>query len=380
MLRSRISHGLVFVCSLGTAACADSPVEPAAPPALAVGSGASYEMIDLGTMGGSFPSPLAINDEGTVIGNNPWDGHGWVWKDGTLFDLGGTYSQAVGINASGTVALNFNDGTRPHAATWRNGVMTILPGLPVPSPYPVDAVTAINNRGTVIGYSNGKPVIWENGAVRSISVDGSESGTLHFLNDAGEAVINVYLNGRSRWYLLRGDRQVEITWPSDAFGIQVQALNARGQVAGIAITSSGVHGFLWDNGNVTDLGDLGLTWYTSVWPRAMNDRGEITGDATHAFRWWNGQITDLGTLGGSGSWVRAINATGTIVGYSNPSTSWEQRAVAWKNGAITDLGTLAGGTSSQAVAINARGEILGGATTSNYAYHVVIWRPRNWSP
>src|SRR4029077_2170102 len=91
----------------------------------------------------------------------------------------------------------------------------------------------------------------------------------------------------------------------------------------------------------------------------------------HAFRWQKGVLTDLGTLpDGGSSFASAINEGGQTVGESqngliNPMTGTpEQIAVLWdKNGEITTLGTL-GGNMSFAVALNNRGQAVGGAANA----------------
>ena len=63
-----------------------------------------------------------------------------------------------------------------------------------------------------------------------------------------------------------------------------------------------MHGFVWQDGKMTDLGTLGGR---SSRPRAINERGQVVGESvtasgeTHPFLWQNGKMTDLGTLGGS---------------------------------------------------------------------------------
>ena len=74
-------------------------------------------------------------------------------------------------------------------------------------------------------------------------------------------------------------------------------------------------------------------------------------------------MTELGTLpGGQISTARAINARGDIVGWAT-TASEDIHAVLWRDGQITDLGTL-GGTFSQAHAINDQGMVIGLATTT----------------
>ena len=85
----------------------------------------------------------------------------------------------------------------------------------------------------------------------------------------------------------------------------------------------------------------------------------------HALEWKKGTSHDLGTLpGGNCSNAIWINASGEIAGNSeigeiDPLMGFrELRAVVWKHGQILDLGTL-GGNQSGAQAINARGQVVG---------------------
>src|SRR6185503_13442543 len=54
-------------------------------------------------------------------------------------------------------------------------------------------------------------------------------------------------------------------------------------------------------------------------------------------------LTDLGTLGGSSSQAVAINEAGQIIGQSYLAGDAEQHAFVWQGGVMTDLGTLGGG-------------------------------------
>ena len=74
-------------------------------------------------------------------------------------------------------------------------------------------------------------------------------------------------------------------------------------------------------------------------------------------------INELGSLpGGQFSTALAINARGDIVGWATTAGE-DMHAVLWHDGQIVDLGTL-GGTFSQAHAINNQGMVVGRATTT----------------
>ena len=110
---------------------------------------------------------------------------------------------------------------------------------------------------------------------------------------------------------------------------------------------------------------------------AINDQGQIAGnryladDTPRGFIWQHGEMTDLGTLGGARTTsVVAINEHGLIIGTSGP------RGFVWENGHITLLSPLPGDTRSEVAAINDRGQIVGtsvGGGPRGTVYHAVIW-------
>jgi probable HAF family extracellular repeat protein len=102
-----------------------------------------------------------------------------------------------------------------------------------------------------------------------------------------------------------------------------------------------------------------------------------SGGATQAQSRW--AITDLGTLGGRSSEALGINARGQIVGWADTSAKDEygilrHHAFLWANGHMRDLGTL-GGPQSEAVAINGSGQVVGWADTDakGGVYHAFLW-------
>jgi probable HAF family extracellular repeat protein len=78
----------------------------------------------------------------------------------------------------------------------------------------------------------------------------------------------------------------------------------------------------------------------------------------HAFVYEHGHMSDLGTLGGSSSEAVAVNNHGDIVGWSNPAGNDGEHAFLYHNGTMTDLGTL-GGFESGAVSVNDKGQVVG---------------------
>jgi probable HAF family extracellular repeat protein len=185
---------------------------------------------------------------------------------------------------------------------------------------------------------------------------------------------------------------------------QERFLSKRGTVVGTADTPNVdpfspncftdcfvTHGFLWHNGQVTDLGALPGAG-NSGGPYASNDRGQYVGASENglidpqtgfpevvAVLWTDGAILDLGTLGGTASTAENLNNRGQVVGAAlNPipdsfgadllpyiinngdpfSVLTQVHAFLWENGAMRDLGTL-GGSDSTAQFVNDRGQVAG---------------------
>jgi probable HAF family extracellular repeat protein len=213
---------------------------------------------------------------------------------------------------------------------------------------PITIVTGVNSAGVVVGYStNGHYVVhgalWKSGTATDI---GTLGGTLSYAT----------------------------------------AVNATGQVVGYADTAADAltEATQWNGGRAKGLGNLGGSL---SYANAVNDSGQTVGSSTltdelqhysHATLWVGGAATDLGTIGGisgteRGSSATGINASGTIVGFSDTPSSRAQHAALWHGTIVTDLGTL-GGDSSAAYGISAAGQVVGQSDlTGNVALHATLW-------
>jgi len=296
-----------------------------------------FEMIDLGTLGGTFTQPVDINDRGDITGySGDMDDtpRPFLWTHGQMIDLRSPNMRegyGLGINAHGQVLGFFARVTNGESAgfVWHDGTFTelsTLGGYTLPSPYP----HAINDRGQVVADSAtadgvSHAVVWKDGRLTELG-------------------------------MLPGG-----TYSSPSI------INNRGQIAGVGDTGSNdPHGFLWNRGAMIDLGTLGGPRGEV---RALNDSGQVIGTRVttagedRAFLWENGTMIDLWTLAGNSHAV-AINRLGQVlVNVQNPDNSF--RAFLWENGSTTDLGTLPGNTSSGGSALNDRGQVVGYSTTTN---------------
>jgi probable HAF family extracellular repeat protein len=154
-------------------------------------------------------------------------------------------------------------------------------------------------------------------------------------------------------------------------------INNQGQVVGYWNTeTNGIHAFLYSVGTIADLGGLGLGG-SNRYALNISSSGSVVGyaDTTNgwrAFLYQNGAITNLGNLGGDNSYAHGINGSGQIVGYIDTTNG--AQALLLDNGSITNLGTL-GGTNSYAYAINGAWQVVGASLiTNNTTTHAFLWQ------
>jgi len=132
--------------------------------------------------------------------------------------------------------------------------------------------------------------------------------------------------------------------------------------------------FLWDNGNMSDLGTLPQANDSEAF--GLNDFGAVVGDSGndsfdgHGVLWQGGNVMDLGDLGRPGTSAHAINDAGQIVGGSH---NFESRvhAFLWEFGIMRDLGSL--GQFSVAYDVNETGAAVGQTDVGNGELHAALW-------
>ena len=330
---------------------------------------ATAELNNLGTDPSGVPTAygMAINDTGT--------GTGWSEKYAGGADLG---SRAVRWDAGGTVATELGVlGTDPSGKTnaWAR---------------------KINASGTVVGtvdkYLNSisvgqRAVRWDAGGTAATELGhlGTNSAGLttaeaFAVNNAGTAVghATVFLGDSAlgtravRW-AAGGTVATELghlgTDPNGVTGASARAINASGTAVGFADKYTGGIGVgtravRWDTGGTvaTGLDSLGTdpSEWTSAGARAINDTGTIVGYSRkyvggtllgdRAVRWAAGgtAATELGIIGTDPSGTSeadayAINSSGIAVGYAMQYVGMDgdMRAVYWgADGVAVNLNDL----------------------------------------
>jgi probable HAF family extracellular repeat protein len=334
-----------------------------------------YKLIDLGTLGG----PTCGLNEGAPVLNR----HGAV-----------TGTSATSIPnpyfPNGNLQVNFGP-LVAHGFKWHDGVLTDLGALPHINS---SLTNCINDSGVVAGQSEngildpvtGFPemiaIIWKDGKVINLGTLGGSQSFAACLNDLGQVVggaqnaipdqNNPFGFGQQMHAFLWQNGQMHDLGTLGGPDSIAFAANDRGQVIGFSYTDDIVNPntgapttapFLWERGKMVNLGTLGDAFGQAL---EISNRGQVigtsntTGDVeSHPFLWDRGQLKDLGTLGGTFGNPTGINDAGEIAGWASLSDDLTIHAVSWRNGIMTDLGTLAGDRCSLTGNVNAKGQIVG---------------------
>ncbi|MFD5824516.1 hypothetical protein [Lentzea sp. NPDC060358] len=211
----RVLVGALLLSALAVAPASADPVsacenwefvELPVPPAVRPGGVASAA--------GSFAvgnGSLSTADGSTVL----------VWQDGQLVDQLSFFRNvtvARDVNSSGVVVLSAY--TFPAASRWQAGVHQSLQGLP--GEYRVEALD-VNERGDVLGRSDGKPVVWPAGSAVPQRVPGTDA-SFEPVGLADDGSVLVSSSAGARWVRAAGvvplgDVQVRAVRGSYAVGV-----------------------------------------------------------------------------------------------------------------------------------------------------------------
>jgi probable HAF family extracellular repeat protein len=387
-IQKQISYMLLTVLIAGGCGAALAQTQTKAKPKV------QYQISNLDSLGGTSSGGNSINDQSWVAGYSRLPDnqsrHATLWRNGSLLDLGtlGGPNSSVTWNVKNTegiiVGISQTAAPDPLGEAWSSAAF-------YGPPYNVGFIN--------LGF------VWEQGQMRGLpTFVGGNNGFATGANNLGQVVgwaendvhdptcvsPQVLQFRPAMWGLGPPDQIHELPLISGDTSGAATAINDNGQIVGISgICDQAVgrhtarHAVLWENGGVTDIGNLGANWWNT--PTAINQHGDVVGfdgdpafvegDILHAFIWTkdNG-IQALKPLRGRvpqhvDSEAYGINERRQVVGVSCDADFVDCRAVVWDHGVFpTDLNDLkAPGYSARlesAKDINNLGEITGRAIDS----------------
>jgi probable HAF family extracellular repeat protein len=345
-----------------------------------------YEVIDLGTLGGEFTWPFALNNRGEVVGTSATAGgksRPFLWRDGAITDInppGEDLQEARTINDVGAIAGSGGQGRLP---TWSDGVFTGFVSVPS-SEYGAWPVRILESRDVIVNVEKHEfptPLFVRNGTVVNLgSLSTAPHGWALDINSRDQIV------GRSAYqYIGLADYEFRaFLWedgtmrelgnlgtapceyvPEQRCGPSAaRDINEAGDVVGVAFNGATSRAVLWSAADRTPH-DLGFGSGASE-AVAINERGQIAGDDGDDgfFRDADGAVRSIGSLGGGKTQVAGMSEDGVIAGTSR-TASGDIHAFVWRpDGGMDDLGAGPFGGShvaTTAIAVNDRGDILGTA-------------------
>jgi probable HAF family extracellular repeat protein len=331
-----------------------------------------YQFLDMGTFGGPVSSinlPAwvgTLNNQGVATG---WSSTSTPWSP-----------------TSNPLVCGGSDGFVPfisHTFAWENGEVADLGSLSGPDfcsePFWVNSkneIVGASENGLVdpqfFGLNQMHPALWKDGRITDLGTLGGNQGFAFGANNRGQIV----------------------GWSTTAIPDQYCLFNVLQW-----------HAFLWQHGQMQDLGTLGgncaYTSPISAAAQSINDRGQVVGGSTTStipnpltgvptmdpFLWEEGKgMTDLGTLGGAYGGAQEINNNGQIVGMSSiasdPGACMSVdpfdpncHTFLWDRGTLTDLTTQTIGASfTFARMISDSGDIVGEGAFPDEPVEALLWR------
>jgi probable HAF family extracellular repeat protein len=293
----------------------------------------SYTVTDLGPSAAN-----AINSLGDVVVQGP-NGNSFVWTpSGSVLALlplpGDSSTTPNGINRQGLAVGSSSSSTESVAVLWTNGVPVDLGTLG--GTYSV--ATGINASGEVAGYSDissgsTEAFVWSKATgMQGLGLfTGGDYSLANAINRFGQVAGYADLNGGNPvyafiWSKTTGMRNLgRLPGYTDSFAY---AINDLGQVAGdSSVFGARPHATLWGKakGSMLDLGLLPGARYSTA--AGINNVGQVVGldsyadYSSHAFVWnpSTGMLDLNNLIPANSGWVlefaTAINDQGQIVGF-----------------------------------------------------------------
>jgi probable HAF family extracellular repeat protein len=278
------------------------------------------------------------------------------------------------INNAGQMAGTHQvDGAEAHAAIYAGGVVTDLGAFDGSYSY----ATAINEAGAVAGNLGAvagaeHAFLYQHGVMRDIGVAFAAA-----VNASGAVVGRKadFAASGSTGFVYHDGVVTELGQLGSGNMSLAAAINDAGHIVGesnIAVDGQvPTRPYLYDGEALHDLGTLADRGVNSA--VAINNAGQVAGYSEaadgrmHAFFYEHGVMTDLGSFGGLDITIGGMNQHGQVVGTGN---TWDGPDIAFisSDGALVDLNTLVdpalGWRITSALDINDHGQIIANACSS----------------
>ena len=326
--------------------------------AFAQASMPEWRLVDLGTLGGSYSCPNAINNKGDIVGQSSLKDskfeHAVLWTKDQAIDLGTidgfASSCAIGISDAGFVVgeawVPFTAEPKKRALTWNAHKAAQLGALRADTP--AGAAYDVNDAGLAVGRA------WVNDA-------GTKSGARASLLEGGKATLVPACDLPDH----AGTFTPEVATAVNKGGTVVGA--GRALIAGTPLR----RGFVYRNGVTSD-----PLWAFDAkspsWVTDLNDAGDLVmqrlvGDPAKNVMQplivRGDKVTEIAPLEGyQSAELRAINAKGDAVGYAWNPTDGVEPMVVVQGRSIDPNKALAGASEWKIVLLtdlNDAGQIVG---------------------
>lgn len=250
----------------------------------------------MGTLGGTYSSAFGINASGEVTGSSlTADGveHVFLFSNGRMSDLGtlgGGYSAGFGINAVGQIAgYSFTPDGSYHAAVFRVGKSADLGTLGGIN----SMAEAINDSSLITGYSetpagSRQAFVYRDGKMSSLGTLGGENSAGFGINNGGQVTgRSETLNGAVHAFLFSAGRMRDLHRTSGAANSCGLGINSWGQVVGeLEPGTETRRAFIFSDGMMQDLNTMVSPGWNLLSAGGINDQGQIVGTGL-----FNGQET-----------------------------------------------------------------------------------------
>lgn len=322
-----------------------------------------------------------------------------------LGTLGGTKSMANGISWNGLVAGDAkNSSSVKHAVLWdATGIMD----LGAPRGFLVSTAIAVNDDGRVAAIAEGNPqayraYIWENGRWTDVGTLPGHTDSLAAAIDGSGRIAGTSLTlgaGNDRAFLWEAGSLTDLGTLGAA--TQAKGINEDGEVTGWSLANlpgggTGTRAFLWKDGLMSDLGvlpgeehsrgldinDLGVvagsSWHVLVSQQVSDHQATLWRDA-------GSEVVSLGDTPGpeicisghpfyTDNVALALNNCGQVVGHAQCVVSGGPLAAfLWQDGMMHNLNDLipagSGWDLLSAMDVNDAGQIVGVGLAPNGELH-----------